>query len=94
MSDAVAIVVSEESGTISVAVGGQLIRNLDEGRLKMILTGALSSHGSVDEQGAAAGTDSPDIKGENEDEGRSLRRLVHLPWRGRVKENPADQGAS
>ena len=94
VSDAVAIVVSEESGTISVAVGGQLIRNLDEGRLKMILTGALSSHGSVDEQGAAAGTDSPDIKGENEDEGRSLRRLVHLPWRGRVKENPADQGAS
>lgn len=32
-TDAVAVVVSEESGVISLAYGGRIIRNLDEGRL-------------------------------------------------------------
>ena len=94
VSDAVALVVSEESGTISVAIGGQLTRNLDELRLRAILTIALSGHGTSDEQGAgeqAAKTQKP---GDRDNEGRLLRRLVHLPWRSRVKENPADQGAT
>jgi diadenylate cyclase len=94
VSDAVALVVSEESGTISVAIGGQLTRNLDETRLRTMLTSALSGHGAGDEQGAGenpAGVEKPANKDDKE---RPLRRLVHLPWRGHVKENPADQGAT
>lgn len=37
-TDAIAIVVSEETGTISLAHGGQLVRNLDEGSLNRLLT--------------------------------------------------------
>ncbi|MCF7837046.1 MAG: diadenylate cyclase CdaA [Candidatus Marinimicrobia bacterium] len=40
-SDAVVVVVSEETGTISVAYRGRLIRGLDEQRLQRILTGIL-----------------------------------------------------
>ncbi|PZR97302.1 MAG: hypothetical protein DLM69_09860 [Candidatus Chloroheliales bacterium] len=36
-SDAVAVVVSEESGTISVAVGGKMLTNLDAARLRATL---------------------------------------------------------
>jgi diadenylate cyclase len=36
-SDAVAVVVSEESGTISVTVGGKILTNLDAGRLRAVL---------------------------------------------------------
>ncbi len=36
-SDAVALVVSEETGTISVALGGNLARGLDEERLRRVL---------------------------------------------------------
>lgn len=94
VSDAVALVVSEESGTISVAIGGQLTRNLDESRLRGILTMALSGHGTSDEQGAGEHPVRAEKHVERVKEGRSLRRLVHLPWRNRVKENPADQGAT
>jgi len=38
-TDAVAIVISEETGTISVSIGGQLTRNLDSASLRQILTG-------------------------------------------------------
>src|SRR4029078_1061609 len=37
-TDAIAIVVSEETGGISVAHNGRLIRNLDEGNLNRMLT--------------------------------------------------------
>ncbi len=37
-SDAVAVVVSEETGIISIAYGGRLIRRLDESRLTKVLT--------------------------------------------------------
>lgn len=40
-SDAVAVVVSEETGTISVAHGGKLIRDLDEKALRELLTALL-----------------------------------------------------
>jgi diadenylate cyclase len=93
VSDAVALVVSEESGTISVAIGGQLTRNLDEMRLRAILTMALSGHGN-DEQEAGEATAITDKHAKRDNEGRLLRRLVHLPGRSRVKENPADQGAT
>jgi len=36
-SDAVAVVVSEETGAISLAYSGRMIRNLDEGRLNRLL---------------------------------------------------------
>lgn len=36
-SDAVVVVVSEERGEISVAIKGELIRNLDAARLKQVL---------------------------------------------------------
>jgi DNA integrity scanning protein DisA with diadenylate cyclase activity len=36
-SDAIAVVVSEETGEISVAVGGRLHRNLDQELLKSLL---------------------------------------------------------
>lgn len=40
-SDAIAIVVSEETGTISLAEGGRLIRHLDENALRRLLEAAL-----------------------------------------------------
>jgi diadenylate cyclase len=41
-TDAIAIVVSEETGTVSVASGGQLRRHLTEDALKELLTGAFT----------------------------------------------------
>jgi diadenylate cyclase len=38
ISDAIAVVVSEETGIISIAYGGRLIRRLDESRLAKVLT--------------------------------------------------------
>ncbi len=40
-SDAIAIVVSEETGTISLVVGGEITRNLDAGALRQRLSGML-----------------------------------------------------
>ena len=37
-TDAVVVVVSEETSSVSVAANGRIIRNLDEGRLRVILT--------------------------------------------------------
>lgn len=37
-TDSVVVIVSEETGHISVAANGRMIRNLDEGRLRVILT--------------------------------------------------------
>ena len=37
-TDAVAIVVSEETGTISVSIGGDLTRDLDAASLRRLLT--------------------------------------------------------
>ena len=48
-SDAVVMVVSEETGDISVAVNGQLARQLDDGRLRELLTRLLNR----DERGRA-----------------------------------------
>jgi diadenylate cyclase len=38
LTDAVCVVVSEETGTISVANNGRLVRNLDESKLRKVLT--------------------------------------------------------
>lgn len=43
-TDAIAIVVSEETGGISVAHNGRLIRNLDEGNLNRLLTTLYTGH--------------------------------------------------
>ena len=40
-TDAVALVVSEERGSISLAVGGRMTSSLNEVRLKKVLTAAL-----------------------------------------------------
>ncbi|MGI8915202.1 MAG: diadenylate cyclase CdaA [Chloroflexota bacterium] len=94
VSDAVALVVSEESGTISVAIGGQLTRNLDESRLRLLLTGTFSGHGAGEELGVAESAGNVTKQVDDTVRERPLRRLVRLPWRSRVKENPADQGAT
>jgi diadenylate cyclase len=41
-SDAICLVVSEETGIISVAENGKLMRNMDEARLKQHLSSVLS----------------------------------------------------
>jgi diadenylate cyclase len=94
VSDAIALVISEESGTISVAIGGQITRNLDEAHLRMILTSALSGHGAGEEASASGGRAGAEHRPDRDAAEGPLRRLVHLPWRGRGKENPADQGAT
>lgn len=43
-SDAVTVIVSEETGTISVAQGGKIIRNLDEKTLREMLTTLLEAN--------------------------------------------------
>ncbi|MCC7165346.1 MAG: TIGR00159 family protein [Anaerolineae bacterium] len=47
-SDAIAIVVSEETGGISVAHNGRLIRNLDEGNLNRLLTNLYTGRAATD----------------------------------------------
>jgi diadenylate cyclase len=94
VSDAIALVISEESGTISVAIGGQITRNLDEAHLRVVLTSALSAHGTGEEASAGGGSAGAERRADRDDTEGPLRRLVHLPWRGRGKENPADQGAT
>lgn len=46
LSDALAIVVSEETGTISVAAGTEFIRGLDESALRQVLTSAFEQNGN------------------------------------------------
>ncbi len=43
-SDAVCLVVSEETGTISLAQGGQLTRNISESQLRKLLTSAMAEY--------------------------------------------------
>ncbi|NCG32613.1 MAG: hypothetical protein GWP44_07005 [Proteobacteria bacterium] len=43
-TDAVVIVVSEETAQISVGMGGRLERDVDVGRLREILVGSLPQH--------------------------------------------------
>jgi diadenylate cyclase len=45
VSDAVAVVVSEETGSISIAQSGRMIRRLDSERLDNILTAFFHSNG-------------------------------------------------
>lgn len=47
-SDAIAIIVSEETGIISLALNGRLTRNYNEERLKMVLTKILQHNMAVD----------------------------------------------
>ena len=46
-SDAVALVVSEETGSISIAHSGRMIRRLDSERLENILTTFLQANGGI-----------------------------------------------
>lgn len=47
-TDAIAIIVSEETGGISVAHNGRLIRNLDEGNLNRLLTNLYTGRATTD----------------------------------------------
>ncbi|HHW26800.1 MAG TPA: TIGR00159 family protein [Firmicutes bacterium] len=47
VSDAIAVVVSEETGTVSLAVGGRLFRGLDKRTLKEKMMGLLETHLSI-----------------------------------------------
>lgn len=42
-TDAVVVIVSEETGTISVAVGGRILKNMDSGKLRDFLTESFNS---------------------------------------------------
>ena len=50
VSDAVAIVVSEETGSISIAHSGRMIRRIDSERLENILTAFFRSNGSAQQK--------------------------------------------
>jgi diadenylate cyclase len=47
VSDAVAVVISEETGSISIAHSGRMIRRLDSERLENILTTFFQSNGGL-----------------------------------------------
>jgi diadenylate cyclase len=49
-SDAVVIVVSEETGTLSVVRGGEMVRDLDAPRLRVVLTDLLARGGRPEER--------------------------------------------
>lgn len=49
VSDAVVIIVSEETGTVSIALNGKIVRNYDKDRLKAILIKILSRKTSEEE---------------------------------------------
>ncbi|HHX76763.1 MAG TPA: TIGR00159 family protein, partial [Firmicutes bacterium] len=46
-SDAIAVIISEETGVISLAVDGKLTRYLDEKSLKQMLAGLLESENGI-----------------------------------------------
>jgi diadenylate cyclase len=46
-SDAIAVVVSEETGAISIAHAGRMLRRLDPDRLENILTAFFHPHGEA-----------------------------------------------
>jgi diadenylate cyclase len=56
-SDAIALVVSEETGAISIAVGGKLERDLGEEELKVRLKELLSNQEHNDEESEEEGHD-------------------------------------
>lgn len=86
VTDAVAIVISEESGTISIAMNGQIIRNLDEERLRSLLISALMHGPTITTGPATRGPSSGIAPGKH----------WKLPFFGRqrVKDHPADQGVT
>ncbi len=89
-TDAIAIVVSEESGTISVAMGGQLTRNLDEARLRAILTQALTGYGTSADLGIAQARAT--ARAARTGGWRDVWARLPLPHRHHAaKETPADQ---
>jgi len=47
VSDAIAVVVSEETGGISIAHAGRMLRRLDPDRLENILTAFFRPHGET-----------------------------------------------
>ncbi len=58
-TDAVAVVVSEETGGISVAVDGRLFGGMDEHRLRAVITNALASRGRRGRRPAMDGSAPP-----------------------------------
>lgn len=50
VSDAIVIIVSEETGTISLALNGKLVRNYDKDRLKAILIKLLEKYNPEEEE--------------------------------------------
>jgi len=78
-SDALAVVVSEETGQIAVAHNGRLIRNLDQERLRRVLRSLLRLDRPTRERGLVAGN------------GRL--HLPHLPGRGAAAANGRGAGA-
>jgi len=78
-SDAIAIIVSEESGQISLAVNGRLYRNIDIERLRRALRALLHVEGTGRRRlstllaSSASGTDAPDAKRRREPTGATTR---------------------
>jgi uncharacterized protein (TIGR00159 family) len=63
-TDAVVIVASEETGAISVVVGGEMVRGLDAPRLRVVLRDALSRPEEASAEPEAAASPAPGPKAE------------------------------
>jgi len=63
-TDAVVIVASEETGAISVVVGGEMVRGLEAKRLRVVLRDALSRPGEEVTEPEAAPSPAPNTKAE------------------------------
>ena len=63
-TDAVVVVASEETGALSVVMGGEMVRGLDAPRLRVVLRDALSRPGEEVTEPAAAASPAPSTTAE------------------------------
>ncbi|MFP8881965.1 MAG: diadenylate cyclase CdaA [Myxococcota bacterium] len=92
-TDAVVIVVSEETASISVVVGGEMTGDLDGPKLRVALRDVLSGGGDQSESSEMAETTESESGGESADS-EPGERAESLPLRGGDAVGPASADAS